>query len=87
MNAKSNLLWDYHIPPDHRLAEPNLSSANHPHAIFQELMWESNQKNQPGHPEAKPCHPHQYKPGFTTIHIGSLGQNKHGCHRISPPTP
>jgi len=35
MNAKANPIWDYHVPPNHRLAEPNLSSANHPCAIFQ----------------------------------------------------
>ena len=41
-------------------------------------MWDSNQKNQPGHTEAKPPHPHQQKPNFTVIHPGSLGQhNEH----------
>ena len=27
--------WDYHIPPDYRMAKSNLSSAIHPRAIFQ----------------------------------------------------
>lgn len=35
MNAKANLGWDYHVPPDHKLVDPNLSSTNHLHAIFQ----------------------------------------------------
>lgn len=35
MNEKVNQIWDYHVPPDHRLAELNISSANHPRAIFQ----------------------------------------------------
>jgi len=74
MNAKSNLGWDYHVPPDHKMVEPILSSVIHPCAIIQAWMWDSNQKNQPGHLEAKPRHPHQYKPCFTGIHPGSLGQ-------------
>lgn len=45
MNAKGNLGWGYHIPTDYRMDEPNLSLAIHTHAIFQELLWELNQKN------------------------------------------
>jgi len=35
MNSKGNMVWDYHVPPDHRLAKPNLCSANHPYTMFQ----------------------------------------------------
>ena len=35
MNAKSNPVSDYHIPPDCILTKTSLSSANHPHAIFE----------------------------------------------------
>jgi len=35
MMQKRNLGWDFDIPPDHRMAKPNLSSAIHHHAIFQ----------------------------------------------------
>lgn len=35
MNANANSVWDYHVPPDHRMVEPNISLANHPRAIFQ----------------------------------------------------
>ena len=59
MNAKSNPGWDYHIPPNGRMAETNLSSTIHHHAIFQARIGDSNQKNQLEHPEAKPPYPHQ----------------------------
>lgn len=35
MNVETNWGWDYHIQPNQRLAEPNLSSANHPLAMSQ----------------------------------------------------
>ena len=35
LNIKTNLRWDFHVPRDHILAEPSLTSTNHPHAIFQ----------------------------------------------------
>jgi len=35
-----NLGWDFHVPPDYRMDEPNLSSSIQPHAIFQALMWD-----------------------------------------------
>ena len=25
MNAKANQVWDFHVPPNHRLFEPNIS--------------------------------------------------------------
>ena len=59
MNLNTNRGWDYHVPPDHRLVDPNISLANHSRAIFQASMWDSNRKNHPGHPKAKPPHPHQ----------------------------
>jgi len=35
MMQNSNLGWDFHVPPDHRMVKPNISSAIHPHAIFE----------------------------------------------------
>ena len=67
--------WHYYIPLDHIMVESNLSSAIHPHTIFQAWIWDSNQNNQPRHPEAKPPHPHQSKLGFTVIHPRSLRQH------------
>ena len=32
--------WDFHVPPDHRMVDPNLSSPIHPCAIFQAWMWD-----------------------------------------------
>jgi len=40
MMKNSYLGWDFHIPLDRRMAEPNLSLAIHPHAIFQASMWD-----------------------------------------------
>lgn len=80
VNAKTNRRWYYHIPSNHRLVKQSLSSTNHPRAIFQAWMWDSNQKNQPGYTRAKPPHPHQQKPGFIAIHPRSLGQ--HNNHII-----
>jgi len=53
-----NQRWDYQLPPDHRMAERNLSLAIHPCAIFQERMWYSKEKKKPWHPKAKPSYPH-----------------------------
>jgi len=30
MNVKSNLGWDYNVPPNLRISEPNISSSIHP---------------------------------------------------------
>jgi len=30
-----NLGWNFHVPPDCKMVEPNISSSIHPHAIFQ----------------------------------------------------
>jgi len=35
MMKNPNSGWDYYIPPNHRMVEPNLSSTIHPYAIFQ----------------------------------------------------
>jgi len=35
MMQNPNPRWDFHFPPNHRMAKPNLSSAICPHAIFQ----------------------------------------------------
>jgi len=35
MMQNPNPGWDYHVPPDHRMDEPNLSLSIHPRAIFQ----------------------------------------------------
>ena len=35
-----NLGWDFHIPPDCRMANPNLSLTIHPYFIFQAWMWD-----------------------------------------------
>lgn len=35
MMQNPNLGWDFHIPPDRRMVEPNLFSSIHPCAIFQ----------------------------------------------------
>jgi len=35
MMKNPNPGWDIHIPLDHKIDEPNISSAIHPHTIFQ----------------------------------------------------
>ena len=40
MMQNPNLGWDFHVPLDRRMAEPNVSSAIHPCAIFQAWMWD-----------------------------------------------
>ena len=35
MMQNPNPGWDFHIPPNHIMVGPNLSSAIHPRAIFQ----------------------------------------------------
>ena len=52
-----NKRWDFHVPPDRRMAKPNLSSSIHPRAIFQAWMWDliehinqNSSKASRGHP-------------------------------------
>ena len=40
MMENPNSGWDFHVPIDRRMVEPNLSLAIHPRSIFQAQMWD-----------------------------------------------
>jgi len=59
MMKNTNAGWDFHVTPDCRMGEPNISSSIHPHAIFQASMWDLIEHINPKSSWASRGHPPQ----------------------------